>query len=121
MERGIVVVDAIALGLFAVAGSTRAINAHLGFLPALLLGCVAAVGGGSIRDVLSGRAPKIFERGELYAIAAAFGAAAFLVCDSLHLDRSVSTLAGGLGGSVLRILSLKFNWKTRSVREETLT
>ncbi|MBZ5520796.1 MAG: TRIC cation channel family protein [Acidobacteriia bacterium] len=121
LERFIVAIDAAGLGLFAVAGVTRALNAHLGFLPALLLGCVTAVGGGSIRDVLSGRAPKIFERGELYAIAAAFGAAVFLVCDTLHLDRSVSTLAGGLAGSGLRILSLRFNWRTRSLRGELLT
>lgn len=38
---------AATLGLFAVAGSTRAINAHLRRLPALLLGIVTAVGGGS--------------------------------------------------------------------------
>lgn len=47
-ERLIVVIDAAALGLFAVAGSTRAINAHLSRLPALLLGIVTAVGGGSL-------------------------------------------------------------------------
>lgn len=118
LERGIVVVDAIALGLFAVAGSTRAINAHLGFLPALLLGCVTAVGGGSLRDVLSGRTPKVFERGELYAIAAAFGASAFLLCDWLHFNRSVSTVVGTLCGFGLRMLSLRYQWKTRSVRAE---
>jgi uncharacterized membrane protein YeiH len=118
IERFIAAIDAAGLGLFAVAGATRALNAHLGFLPALLLGCVTAVGGGSIRDVLSGRTPKIFERGELYAIAAAFGASAFLLCDALHLNRTVSTLAGGLCGSGLRILSLKFNWQTRPLRNE---
>jgi uncharacterized membrane protein YeiH len=117
--RVIVVVDAAALGLFAVAGSTRALNAHLGLLPALLLGGVTAVGGGSIRDVLSGRTPKIFERGEFYAIAAAFGSAAFLACDALHLNRSASTLVGTLCGFVLRILSLRYHWQTRSVRGES--
>src|SRR5436305_2923710 len=118
MERAIVVIDAAALGLFAVAGSTRAINGHLGLLPALLLGCVTAVGGGCIRDVLSGRTPKVFERGELYAIAAAFGSAAFLACDWLHLSRSASTLIGTLCGFGLRMLSLRYHWKTRSVRAE---
>src|SRR5438445_12568885 len=118
MERGIVVVDAIALGLFAVAGSTRAINAHLGFLPALLLGCVTAVGGGCIRDVLSGRTPKIFERGELYAIAAAFGAAMFLLCDALKLPREISTIAGSLCGFGLRLLALRYHWQTRSIRAD---
>src|SRR5947209_10163580 len=111
-ERVIVVIDAAALGLFAVAGSTRAINASLRRLPALLLGAITAVGGGCLHDVLSGRTPKIFERGELYAIAAACAAAAFLACDALHLDRSISTLIGALVAFGLRILSLRFHWRT---------
>ena len=57
-------------------------------LPALLLGATTAVGGGCIRDVLSGRTPKIFERGELYAIAAAFGAAMFLLCELQIVPRN---------------------------------
>lgn len=115
-ERVLIMVEAAALGLFAVAGSTRARNAGLRRLPALLLGAITAVGGGSIRDVLSGRTPKIFERGELYAIAAAFGSAAFLVCDALKFNRSISTLVGTLCGFGLRMLALRYNWQTRQVR-----
>ena len=117
-ERAIIFIDSAALGLFAVAGSTRAINAGLTRLPALLLGAITAVGGGSIRDVLSGRTPKIFERGELYAIAAAFGAAAFLVCDALHFPREASTAIGTLCGFALRLLALRYHWETKSVRTE---
>lgn len=118
-ERAIIVVDAAALGLFAVAGSTRALNAGLHVLPALLLGGVTAVGGGSLRDVLSGRTPKIFERGELYAIAATFGSAMFLFCDWLGLDREISTLAGTISAFALRLLALRFHWETRQVRSQT--
>jgi uncharacterized membrane protein YeiH len=117
-ERAIVFIDAAALGLFAVSGSTRAINAGMTRLPALLLGATTAVGGGCIRDVLSGRTPKIFERGELYAIAAGFGAATFLVCDAFNLPREVSTAAGSLCGFGLRLLALRYHWATRSVRAE---
>jgi uncharacterized membrane protein YeiH len=115
-ERAIILVDAAALGLFAVSGSTRALNAGLRALPALFLGGVTAVGGGSIRDVLSGRSPKIFERGELYAIAAAFGSATFLICDRLGFSREISTMAGTLCGFGLRLLALRFHWQTRAVR-----
>jgi uncharacterized membrane protein YeiH len=117
-ERAIIIIDAAALGLFAVSGSTRAINAGLRRLPALLLGVITAVGGGSIRDVLSGRTPKIFERGELYAIAAVFGSAAFLLCDRLGFNREISTIVGASGGFALRLLALRFNWQTRAVRGE---
>jgi uncharacterized membrane protein YeiH len=117
-ERALIFMDAAALGLFAVAGSTRAINAGLTRLPALLLGAITAVGGGGIRDVLSGRTPKIFERGELYAIAAGFGAAAFLVCDALKLPREASTAIGTICGFGLRLLALRYHWQTRSIRAE---
>ena len=117
-ERALVVIDAATLGLFAVAGSTRAINAHLRRLPALLLGIVTAVGGGSLRDVLSGRTPKIFERGELYAIAAACGSTVFLVCDALGFSRTASTLIAILTAFGLRILSLRYQWQTRAVRPD---
>jgi len=117
-ERAIVVVDAAALGLFAVAGSTRALNAGLSRLPALLIGGITAVGGGSIRDVLSGRTPKIFERGELYAIAAGFASVAFLFCDWAGLSRESSTILGCLCGFGLRVLAVWFKWETRPVRSE---
>src|SRR5207302_8638830 len=117
-ERMIIVIDAAALGLFAVAASTRALEAGLRRLPAFLPGGVTAVGGGCIRDVLSGRTPKIFERGELYAIAAAFGAAAFLVCDALKLPREASTAIGTLCGFGLRLLALRYHWETKSIRED---
>jgi len=117
-ERAMILMDAAALGLFSVAGSTRAINAGMNWLPALLLGATTAVGGGSIRDVLGGYTPQIFEHGELYAIAAAFGAATFLVCDAFQLPREVSTAAGTACGFGLRLLALRYQWKTRAIRVE---
>ena len=112
----IVWVDAAALGLFAVAGTTRALNAGLSELPALLLGIVTAVGGGSLRDVLSGRTPRIFERGQLYAFAALLGSSMFLIGLLLHLSRTWDTVIGIVSCTGLRMLSLRFNWRTRSVR-----
>jgi uncharacterized membrane protein YeiH len=117
-ERAIIFIDAAALGLFAVAGSTRAIDAGMRSLPALLLGATTAVGGGCIRDVLSGRTPVIFERGKLYAIAAAFGAATFLACDAFRLPREVSTAVGTTCGFGLRLLALRYQWETRPIRTE---
>jgi uncharacterized membrane protein YeiH len=117
-ERALIIIDAAAIGLFSVAGSTRAIDAGMTYLPALLLGVTTAVGGGCIRDVLSGRTPKIFERGELYAIAAAFGAAMFLLCDAWKLSREASTAIGSACGFGLRLLAWRFRWETRSIRAE---
>jgi uncharacterized membrane protein YeiH len=116
--RVLIFMEAVALGLFAVAGSTRAIHSGLTWLPALLLGVVTAVGGGCLRDVLSGRTPRIFERGELYAIPAALGAAAFLACDALRLPRHSATVVGVVAGFGLRVLALRFHWETKPVRTD---
>lgn len=112
----LILVDAAALGFFAVAGSTRALAAGLSFLPALLLGVITAVGGGSLRDVFSGRTPKVFERGEPYALVAAIVSVLFLVTDRWTGNLKLSTSIGVATGFIIRVLALRFQWKTQAVR-----
>ncbi|MDO5635426.1 MAG: TRIC cation channel family protein, partial [Micrococcus sp.] len=49
--------DALALGLWAATGTSKALSVGLDALPAVLLGVVSAVGGGAIRDIMVGRVP----------------------------------------------------------------
>jgi uncharacterized membrane protein YeiH len=119
-QRLLIVVDAAALSLFAVAGATRALNSGLSMLPALLLGAVTAVGGGALRDVLSGRTPKVFEEGELYAIIAAIAAGIFLLCALLGVSTPTATGIGISAGFVLRLLGLRFGWQTKAIRSSSL-
>jgi uncharacterized membrane protein YeiH len=116
MLRLIWIADAASLGLFSVAGVSRALNAGLPILAALILGLITAVGGGSLRDVLMGRTPRVFERGEPYTIAALLSVLVFLAGEHLGWDRSLSTAAGALSGLVLKLLSARFQWKTPTVR-----
>lgn len=116
MDRFIWWADAASLGLFSVAGVSRALNANLTMLPALILGLITAVGGGSLRDVFMGRSPRVFEHGEPYAIAALLAVLAFLGGESLGWERSASTAAGVLAGLILKILSHRFRWTTSTVR-----
>jgi uncharacterized membrane protein YeiH len=109
--------DAASLGLFSVAGVTRALNAGLPMLPALLLGLITAAGGGSLRDVLMGRTPRVFERGEPYTLAALLAAIVFLGCEGAGVDRLISTLAGALAGLILKLLSARFQWQTPAVND----
>lgn len=117
-DRAIIIIDAISIGLFSAAGATRALNAGLTRLPAALLGVTTAVGGGSLRDVLTGRPPKIFKAGgQFYAIAALFGSMVFLTLDYFAFSRTFSSIAGAVACFTLRMLSFKFNWRTRHVGE----
>lgn len=72
-ERVINVLDAAGLALFCVTGALKAVAFGLGPVPAALMGMLTAIGGGMVRDVLTGRVPLVF-RGELYATPALVGA-----------------------------------------------
>ncbi len=110
------VVDALSLGFFTVAGSTRAMNAGLGFLPCLLLGIVTAVGGGSLRDLFSGHSPRVFQEGELYALVSALSALLFLGVQRLGVPVERAAIVGTVAGFGVRMLAVRYGWRTHSVR-----
>ncbi|HEU5008709.1 MAG TPA: trimeric intracellular cation channel family protein [Jatrophihabitantaceae bacterium] len=64
------VVDAVALGCWSAAGAQKTLAFGFGWLPALLLGTITAVGGGFVRDVVLHRVPGIFGGNTLYATCA---------------------------------------------------
>ncbi len=109
------IVDALALGLFTVAGSTRAMSFGLGFLPCLVLGVTTAVGGGALRDLFSGQAPATFKEGELYALVATLAAAIFLAVQRLGVPANRAAVIGTVVGFGLRLLAIRFGWRTRAV------
>ena len=109
------VVDALALGLFTVTGSTRAMSYGLGFLPCLVLGVTTAVGGGALRDLFSGRAPATFKEGELYALVATTSAAIFLCVQRLGVPVNRAAVIGTVVGFGLRLLAIRYGWRTRAV------
>jgi len=110
-------IDAAALGLFAVAGTSRANSFGLNWLPAVMLGITTAVGGGALRDVLSGLTPRIFERGNFYAIAALAATLLYLGMKHLGMPDIACVSVGVVGGFALRMLSVVFDWKTTELRE----
>ena len=72
--------DAAGLGLFVVAGTGKALDAGLGALPSVVIGCVAGIGGGVLRDLLAGVVPIVLRR-EVYAVPALLGATVVVVAD----------------------------------------
>lgn len=68
--------DTLSLGLFAALGAQSGILVGFGFWGTVFAGTVSGVGGGIIRDLLSGEIPGVLYRsGDFYASAAAGGAA----------------------------------------------
>ena len=98
-ERVWPVLDAIALGCWASAGATKTLAVGLGWLPAVLLGAVTAVGGGAIRDVVLRRVPGVLGGNTLYATAALIGAGTLVLVDRAGhpTEASLSGLVVGGG------------------------
>lgn len=73
--RTLYVFDTASLGLFAALGAQTGLELGFGLWGTVFAGAVSGVGGGIIRDVLSGEVPGVLYRsGDFYASAAAAGA-----------------------------------------------
>jgi uncharacterized membrane protein YeiH len=67
--------DTLGLAVFAALGAERGLSGGLGMWGTVFAGAVSGVGGGVLRDLLTGQVPGILYRnGDLYASAAAAGA-----------------------------------------------
>lgn len=73
------VIDALALGCWAAAGAQKTLTVGLGWLPAVLLGTITAVGGGAVRDVVLRQVPAVLGGNTLYATCAAVASAALVL------------------------------------------
>ncbi|OFW56544.1 MAG: hypothetical protein A2V52_07515 [Actinobacteria bacterium RBG_19FT_COMBO_54_7] len=74
-----VLADGLGLGLYAVVGAQKGINAGFSVLAAALIGLINAVGGGLLRDLFSAEEPYLVQAGgQLYSLAAVLGVSTFL-------------------------------------------
>lgn len=110
LKNTITVLDAVALGNFAVAGVLRAFDADLSFWSALLLGIITAVGGGVLRDMMTGVTPAIFKQAELYGLAALGACLVVVAARALGVPREILVFLGVSTGVFLRLGSLHWGW-----------
>ena len=101
--------DAAGLGLFTVTGTTAALNAGLGEVPAALLGMLTGVGGGALRDVLAQEVPMVL-RGEIYALASLLGAVIVIVARRAELPMILFDIVAAVATFGLRMVSLWRGW-----------
>lgn len=106
--RPIKVLDAAGLSLFAVTGASKALAFGLGPFPAALVGMIAAVGGGTLRDMMVGKVPGILTGG-LYAIPALTGAGIVVVSAAVGAESHLVLPAAALVVFTVRMLGLHFD------------
>ena len=77
--------DALALGLYAVNGTSKAMMYHMSGTTAVFLGMFTALGGGLIRDMLINEVPMVIRDKHWYAVPSAVGCVLpVLVCKGVN-------------------------------------
>jgi uncharacterized membrane protein YeiH len=106
-ERGVMIFDAIGLGLFAVTGATKALLFGMGPAQAVFLGTITAVGGGMLRDVLLMEVPTVLREG-LYAVPALLGAAVLAIAQEAGSGSPVFPVLGAGVCVLVRLIGLRY-------------
>jgi uncharacterized membrane protein YeiH len=107
--------DSVGLGLFAVVGARKALDAGLSPLMAAMLGMITAIGGGMARDVLTARTPMVFRR-DIYAIAALAGAALLTFGDAVGLPDALIAPLGAAFTICIRLIAIDMDWHLPAAR-----
>jgi uncharacterized membrane protein YeiH len=109
IEKPLLYLDAVGLGLFVVIGTLKALDFHLGSMGAVLMGVMTATAGGLIRDVLANQVPLILRR-EIYASACLAGGVLLVLLVQAEVARPVAALLAALTVIIIRLLAIHYNW-----------
>jgi uncharacterized membrane protein YeiH len=107
-RRMILVLDAGALALFSVAGTLKALELGVGPVAAVSAGILTGIGGGVLRDLLTGELPVVLHQRQLYAVPAVIGA---VLTALLWVTGTLTVLTAGAAVGVvftLRVAALRF-------------
>ena len=111
------VFDALGLAVFTVSGMNIAIEAYglsNPILPALL-GMTTGVGGGMLRDVLTGRMPGVLYK-RVYAVASLTGALVYYALLWFGADRLTGAVAAIALILLTRLLATRYKWNLPRIK-----
>ena len=116
LEKTVDLVDSFGTPAFAVVGVEVALLAGLPLPGVLMVGCVAGVGGGVLRDILVREPPEIMQPGRYLAILVALACALYLgLTLGLGLPRAPMAWVVVALYFAVRVLTIRYDWRTRPV------
>lgn len=118
-EKPALFFDALGLGFFAAFGANKAYMLTHEVIFSMLMGCVSAVGGGCLRDILTGRSPIILTK-EIYASAALIGAGIQILGSAGFMPAQYSIWLAIGSCTAIRMLSLKYNITLKTITNKYL-
>jgi len=111
----VLLLDAAGLGLFAVAGTQKALAFGINPFVSALLGMLTGIGGGVLRDLLVNEIPVVL-RADLYALAALAGAAVVVGGHLAHRPPTATTIAGAILCFGIRLVAIRRGWSLPPAR-----
>lgn len=109
-DRLVAILDIFSVGLFAVMGADKTMLYGHPAITCVMMGFFTAVGGGLLRDVCLARVPYIFQRSNLYAIAAIAGALTYIVLvQCLDIWNIAAAVIGVAVTMAVRWWSIRYN------------
>ena len=110
----LLLMDSVGLGVFSVVGVEVALAARSNLYTAVFVGLVSGVGGGILRDAMTGQPPMVFVK-HFYASASLIGA---LLCALLwpHIGEAAAMITGAITVIVLRLLAARYHWNLPMVK-----
>lgn len=112
LRRSVAFFDAVGLGLFCVSASAKALAFGLSPVASVILGVVTGIGGGILRDLLSGETPAVLRRdSQLYAIPAILGYTIVVTALHFHAPRAPTQLLAAAFITGLRLLAIGRRWR----------
>lgn len=108
--RTYLIADAIGLASFVVLGTEIGLQAGLNPFMAVAVGTITGVGGGVLRDVLTGSKPIVLV-GQIYAVAGIAGAAVFAGLSSIGANGQIAVWTSVLVIIGIRMVAIRRGWR----------
>lgn len=115
LRRGVLLADAVGLGLFTVAGTATALSHGAPPYTACLIGMTTGIGGGALRDVLLREIPMVLRK-EIYALAALSGGAVVALGDEFGFPAAPTAIVGAALIVTIRLIALWRRWNAPVAR-----
>jgi uncharacterized membrane protein YeiH len=106
--KTLLIMDTFGLAVAAMSGAQLAIEMHVSWFAAILLGVITAVTGGLLRDVLCQVEPVLLHR-ETIGTSALMGAITFVALNQLDISHNIAAIIGGAVVILTRVISIQFD------------
>jgi uncharacterized membrane protein YeiH len=110
LQLAFLVLDAIGLVVFSIAGCDVALQLHESLPIVIVAGMITGCAGGVLRDILCNDIPLLF-RAELYASVSAVTGVVYVAALGIGLNHDIAAALAFAVGLTFRLLAIRFKWE----------